>query len=210
MIDIVFILDESLSMKYYIDSYIKGINELIYTQKQINPNANFTMIKFNTSVNVLCVDSKIHTLPEFTEDHYKPDGVTSLYDAIGYGIDLKYSNNSNKNVIMIILTDGDDNHSSNYTIGTISKKIENLKQYGWEFLYIAANQNSEIVGKKIGIETCLSYNESDKSISQIAFACSISIGHAIEKWTGLPNQYTNQEMPTDIRDLMDDLDNIKI
>ena len=209
MIDIIFILDESLSMKDYIDSYIQGINSLIDTQKELHPNSNFTMIKFNTSVNVLCVDSKIHTLPKFTSDHYKPDGVTALYDAIGHGISLKKSNNSN-NVIMIILTDGDDNNSSKYTINTISREIEYLKQCGWEFLYIAANQNSQIVGRKLGIETCLSYNESDKSISQIAFACSIAIGHAIQKWTGLPNQYVNQKMPTDISDLMNELDNIKI
>jgi len=208
MLDIIFILDESLSMEEYINSYIQGINEFINEQKQTNPTANFTMIKFNNEVNVLCVDSKIHTLPVFTCDNYKPSGITSLYDAIGYGIDLKH--NSIQNVIMIIITDGDDNNSSKYNINTIGTKINYLKQCGWEFLYIASSHNSQIVGKKIGIETCLSYSETDKSISQIAHACSVAIGHALHKWTGILNKYVTHEMPTDIRNLMDDFNNIKI
>lgn len=209
MLDIIFILDESFSMRKYINSYIQGINEFINTQKQINPDTNFTLIKFNSTINVLCVNSKIHTLPVFTHEHYNPMGSTALYDAIGYGINLKYSNHV-QNVMMIIITDGNDNSSSKFTINNIADNIKYLKQQGWEFLYVAANQNAQNAGNKLGIETCLSYNETSNSISQISKVCNIAVGHALKKWTGKSNQYTNQEIPTDVKDLMDGFNDIKI
>jgi len=51
MTDIVFLLDESLSMIEYSKSYIDGINNLINTQKQFNPNSKFSLIKFNNEIN---------------------------------------------------------------------------------------------------------------------------------------------------------------
>ena len=39
MVNIIFVLDENYSMKMYKFLYIKGINELISSQKQINPEA---------------------------------------------------------------------------------------------------------------------------------------------------------------------------
>ena len=212
MLDIILILDESSSMSVHSKSYIQGVNAFISTQKQLNPMANFSFIKFSTIVNTLCIDSKMHTLPEFTIKHYEPWGVTSLYDAIGHGINLKYTNTDtpNTNVIMIIITDGEDNNSFNYTIETITERIKNLKKYGWEFVFIAANQNATRVGTKMGINTCLTYNASPHSISQVVNACNISVGHATHKWTGIPNQYTQQQMPTDVRDLMDELEKFTI
>lgn len=215
MLDIVFILDESTSMATHIHSYINGVNTLLNTQKRQNPMANFTLIKFSNDVNVLCVDSKMCTLPEFTNEHYKPDGVTALYDAIGHAITLKYDRNINSmdpsnNVIVIILTDGEDNHSSKYNLETITNKIEYLKSRGWEFVFIAANQNATAMGVRMGIDTCVAYSPNKQSIDQVAEACNVAIGHAIERWTGVSNMYSNQEMPVDLSDLMDGFENCKI
>lgn len=212
MLDIVLIIDESLSMENYSEYYIEVVNRLVYEQQMMNPMSNLTFIKFSTIVNTLCIDSKMYTLPTFTSVHYQPEGVTALYDAIGHGIDIKYKNSSldNSNVIMIIMTDGNDNNSHKFTLETISERIKFLKGKGWEFLYIATNQNAEYEGKKMNIDNCLSYNETEKSISKVADACNIAIGHAMYKWFGITNKYTKEEMPTDIRDLMDDLEKVTI
>ena len=57
----------------------------------------------------------------------------------------------------------------------------------------------------MNIDTCLTYSESDMSIAKIADACNIAIGHAISRWSGNENPFSQQEMPTDISDLMDNL-----
>ena len=209
MTDIVFLLDESLSMYQYAKSYINGINKLINTQKQFNQNSKFSLIKFNSEINTLCIDSKINTLPEFTSNYYSPNGQTKLYDAIGHIIKIKFTNEL-KQVIVIILTDGEDNCSTEYNLASISEKISFVKNNGWDFVYIAANQNAQIIGHMLGIETCLTYNETEKSIDNVADACSISIGHAMYKWSGIRNKYCETSMPTDVMDLTEDLANFTI
>lgn len=204
MTDIIFVLDESASMTRHSDSYISVINAFIKTQKQFNPHSSFTMVKFNTKVTTLCVDSKIYTLPEFTTEHYKPDGITAMYDAIGHAIDLKY-NGSIHNVVMFILTDGQDNYSKKFNNVTIAEKINYMKQRGWSFVYIATDRDAHKFGKSMNINTCLTYSESDMSISKITSACNIAIGRAISRWTGNENLFSIQEMPTDISDLMNNL-----
>ena len=204
MADIIFLLDESASMRKHSNAYISGINAFINTQKQFNPHSLFTMVKFNTKVTTLCVDSKIHTLPEFTNQHYYPDGITAMYDAIGYAIDLKY-NGGSQNVVMFILTDGQDNNSKNFNNILIAEKINYMKQRGWTFVYIATDQDAQKVGENMNIDKCLTYTESEMSISRIASACNIAIGHAIARWTGNENYFSQQEMPTDISDLMGNL-----
>ena len=209
MPDIIFLLDESASMTPHAKSYINGVNTLLTTQKQANPNSKFTMIKFSSEIKTLCVDTKMHTLPEFTSEFYKPDGVTALYDAIGHAIKLKHTNHVTNSVI-IILTDGEDNHSKNYTLETIAQQIMYMQRRGWVFVYIAANQNAQMIGEKLGIGTCLTYNETEKSIADVAHACSIAIGHAIYNWSGIPNQFCEEKMPTDVRDLIEEMENISI
>lgn len=203
MFHIVFILDESLSMTPYISYYIKEINTIISTQKQLNPTATFTLVKFNDKINVLCVDSKISTLPEFTQEHYKPIGVSALYDAIGHGIELKAT--CSDHVIVIILTDGDDNNSKKFHIQTISQLISYYKQCGWEFVYIGANQNAYKTGNCLGIDICITYDETAKSITRIGTACNTAIGHSTSKWFGEENPFSHLEMPDDISSLIDDI-----
>lgn len=205
MTDIIFILDESASMLQHSDSYISGINAFINTQKQFNPYSSFTMVKFNSNVTTLCVDSKMYTLPELTREHYKPYGITAMYDAIGHTINLKYDETIRKNTVVFILTDGEDNHSRKFTQSMIREKINYMKERGWTFVYIATDHNAQKFGERMNVNTCLSYSESNTSIARIAEACNIAIGHAVARWTGNENQFSQQEMPVDISDLMNNL-----
>jgi uncharacterized protein YegL len=209
MVDIVFLLDESTSMINHTNSYIKCINKLINSQKQINPYSNFSLIKFSSTINTFCIDTKINTLQEFKSYNYNPSGSTSLYDAIGYIINIKHINKI-KPVIVIILTDGIDNSSIQYNIDSIKQYISYVIIRGWTFVYIATNQNAKIIGQQLGIETCLTYNETEQSIDKVADACSIAIGHTMYKWTSNYNKYCDEEMPTDVSILTEKISNFRI
>ena len=208
MLDIVLILDESISMQDYSKFYIQGVNKFITSQKMMNPMSAFTLIKFSTTINTLCVDSQMYTLPAFTPVHYQPEGRASLYDAIGHGIDLKYK--KSLNVIMIIITNGEDNHSHKYTVETIAEKIKCIKGKGWEFMFISTNPNVTHTGTRLNIDNCLASNTTRKSIYQVVDACNIAIGHVLHKLLGVPNKYTDQTIPTDVRDLMFNFDKFTI
>ena len=196
---IIFLLDESSSMYPYKNEYIKTINSVISTQKILNPNVKFTLIKFSSYVKLLYYDVLMCNVEEFKTEQYMPDGSTSLYDGIGYSI--KYKENES-NVILIIITDGEENTSSLFNKENIINLIRNYSTRHWEFIYIATNQNAKEVGESLGIHTCITYNETEKSISNIAEVCNISIGHAIYKLTGIENTYIDKEIPNDISDFM--------
>jgi len=129
---IIFLLDESTSMSYFSSSYIDGINCLINKQKIMNPNVSFSMVTFSESIKVVCLNINMLLVPEFTCANYRPFGCTALYDAIGNSIKLKETDN---NVIMIIMSDGEENFSKKFNLNTIKNKIEELSNK-WEFIYI--------------------------------------------------------------------------
>jgi uncharacterized protein YegL len=210
MLRIILVLDESHSMISKIDSYIKGINSLLLTQKRENNHALFTLIKFGETVKHTCSFIPIKHLPEFTKEHYTPNGMTPLYDAIGMGMCLGHENDDDR-TIMIILTDGEENYSNKFKLQDIRDKIHNLSESKkWEFIYVAANQNAQKTGKNLGISTCITYNATEKSISDVVKACNIAIGHATYRWTGVQNQHTHKIVPFDVRDITDGFMNFSI
>jgi hypothetical protein len=204
---IIFLLDESTSMSYFSTSYIDGINSLINKQKIINPNVSFTMITFSESIKVVYLDINILLVPEFTRLNYRPFGCTALYDAIGNSIKLKENDN---HVIMIIMSDGEENFSKKFNINSIKNKIQELSNNKWEFIYIATNQDVKKVGNSIGISTCITYSESNQSILKVIDACNIAIGHSVHKLTGISNKLSYEPIPTDVSDILNSLQNCKI
>ena len=216
MIDIIFVIDESSSMNPYVSHYIKGINYLLDTQKRINPTSRFSLIKFNSHVNIVCKDAPISTLEEFNTTHYNPNGLTALYDAIGAAIGLKYTYSESdiitdtSNTIVFILTDGQDNRSSSFSLPKICEQIRHVTSLGWKFVYIAANQDAQTMGHHLGIETCVTYSQSQQSIERAMEVCNVAIGHVVSKISGLANLYTNTEIPSDVSDIMADFGNFSI
>jgi len=167
------------------------------------------MVKFNTEVKCLCLDREICSLPEFKKSDYYPNGVTTMYDAIGKAISLKVGQNV-QNVIMFILTDGSDNNSKIFDKKQIADKIVDLKSFGWSFVYIATDKAAQKIGSELCIETCVTYKESDKSIDYVADACNIAVGHAMHRWTGVNNQYSNKKVPTDVSELMNNFASLSL
>lgn len=204
---IVFILDSSSSMYLLSKSYIKGVNDLILKQKNQNPNVKFTMITFSENIKILCLNTDLKSLPELTDEYYKPYGCTALYDAICNSIKLK---ENDTNVIMIIMSDGEENCSKIFNLEQTKSLIKQKLNSNWEFVYIATNQDAKNVGESMGITTCIKYSESKESIDKVMCACNIAIGHAIFKLTGISNPLINQVIPTDVTDILISLENCKI
>ena len=54
-------------------------------------------------------------------------------------------------VIVCILTDGQENSSSEFTRDQIKTMIEHAEKHGWSFVFLAANQDAFATGAQIGI-----------------------------------------------------------
>ena len=147
---VMLLLDESGSMSSCLEATIDGYNEYI-NSLEFDDNADFlfSLIKFEGE-NILTIhDSRpVKDVPDLNKDTYIPRGMTPLYDAIGKGIKIL---GRKKNVLFVILTDGMENRSRDYTKDDTFKMIEEKTDQGWSFIYLGANQDAFSVGRGLGI-----------------------------------------------------------
>ena len=157
--DIVYILDESGSMESMSNEPRDSVNRTVADQKALNiPGTKFTLVKFNSFVTVVYDDVPLEDVTEFTD--YRPREMTALYDAIGTAIEKKKAKGEGKydNVICVILTDGYENCSKDYTLKKIRAMIKEMeKNHSWQFVYAAANQDAFAVGATLGVSNCVDY-----------------------------------------------------
>lgn len=148
---IVLVLDESGSMESIRDQIINSINDLIMEQKQIKERpATFTLIKFSDNVKEVIVNKLLSNVNSLTNRDYVPSGSTALYDAIGKTID-RFRNE--KNVLMVIITDGQENASRQYSRNQINKMINDKKiNNDWTYVYLSSDLSTEIQGDNIGLK----------------------------------------------------------
>lgn len=148
---IILIIDESGSMDGIRTDILGSVNSFIRDQKEIkSDNSKITFIKFNSQVSHVYEKKLLSETPELTLNDYKPQHNTALYDAVGYGL-TKYSDE--KNVCVIIVTDGQENASKNFTKENMIKLIKKQKQNGWNFVYLSADLSQMEQGENIGIHT---------------------------------------------------------
>lgn len=160
---LILLLDESGSMSSQRDDIIGGINEMIRQQRQVEPNRNheihFDIIKFSGHVEP-CRSETLQSIKEFTTWDYSPSGSTALFDAIGSCIN-KYRNE--RNVVMVIATDGQENASREYKYTDITRMIENQREkQNWHMVYLSEDIDTFQQGDSIGITNFAkqSYNQS--------------------------------------------------
>jgi uncharacterized protein YegL len=166
------ILDESGSMQSIKHATISGFNEVVQTvkgvEKQFPEQEHFiSLITFNgLGIKTLLLKEPVAKLDQIDEKKYQPDSSTPLFDAMGFSmIQLKkeVENYPDYNVLVTILTDGEENASKEYNGEAIKKLIDELSLKNWTFTYIGANQNEVDFAMKISITNTMSFqaNEAD-------------------------------------------------
>jgi uncharacterized protein YegL len=159
------ILDESGSMESIKKAAIDGLNETIQSiqsaqKKHEEVQEHYvTFVSFNTEAIRTVFENRPVTEVELIKD-YQPNAGTPLYDAMGISL-TKLRQQLNKEeqyqVLVTIITDGEENASREYTGMAIKKLVEELKKQGWVFTYIGTNQNVDAVADSLSIDNKLNY-----------------------------------------------------
>jgi uncharacterized protein YegL len=170
------VLDESGSMSPIKNYIIQGFNELVQTiqgiEKKFPEQEHFiSLVSFN-GMNV----KKLHeldpakTLQEIDETKYRPYGSTPLFDAMGSGIAIVENGLrevKDYNVLVTILTDGEENASKEFTGAAIKKKVEELKKNNWTFTYIGTDHDIEKMARSLSIENTLNFSKDSAGINEM-------------------------------------------
>lgn len=169
--EIILIADRSGSMYSIQPDAQGGINTFIAEQKK-EGNANLTFIEFDSEIDAVYRQTDIK---EATEYELVPRGATALYDAIGATLANAESIKTTGKKIVVIVTDGGENASQEWTQENVFKRIETLKEAGWDFLFLAANQNAMKIGMSLGMSAgeTVAYNFSGEG-SQAGYAAAVN------------------------------------
>lgn len=156
-VEIVAIIDSSGSMQSIRSDAIGGFNSFIEDQQAQEGEANFTSVTFDTTVKSLQESVKVADAIKFDDKNYRPGGGTALYDAIGLTISKfkdKRSQGKVDKLVCAILTDGEENSSREFTAEKVKELITEAEtEFGWIFVFLAANQDAFTAGNKLGIDS---------------------------------------------------------
>ena len=146
--EIILIVDCSGSMYAIKNDAEGGINAFIKEQQNVEENgANLTLVEFSNTCRVVHDRIDINSL---TEPYVlTPCGTTALLDAVGTTLS-KFNNEDSGKKIVVVVTDGFENSSVEYTRDIIFNMITERKEQGWEFLFLAAGQDAMAVGTNYG------------------------------------------------------------
>ena len=147
------ILDETGSMQDCKGAAIAGFNEYLKTLRQMPLPVRFTLALFNSGK----MEVRHHNVPvaqvlELTEQTYQPAETTPLYDAIGHTLTAAgHEAPPESKKLCVILTDGLENASREYTRDGIARMIKDHEAKGWIFVYLGADHDAWAAGGDLGI-----------------------------------------------------------
>ena len=138
---------------------IGGFNAMIEKQKKQDGVCYVSTVLFDNVSEVLHDRKKQEDVAPMTDRDYTVRGCTALLDAIGGAIHHignihKYARPEDvpEHTVFVITTDGLENASHRYSSEEVKCMIEREKeQYGWEFLFLAANIDAVETAASIGV-----------------------------------------------------------
>ena len=178
--DLIIILDESGSMEVMGDEPIKSVNMYIknFNDDTIPDNKTLTFVTFNTVIKTHIKEVLISDMKEIPEDIYKPNGVTSLNDAICYTINDVLKGSKPDKKILVIITDGEENFSCDYNKNDVKNIIKLVEdKHDWKIVFLGANIDSFYEGQNMNINrqrTCQFYQDKPGDLLELCMTTSIA------------------------------------
>lgn len=173
---IYFLLDRSGSMTSIRSETIAGFDAFIAEQRKVPGTCRVTLARFDDQYEEVYVDRDVAVVPTL---ELTPRGSTALLDALGRlivsaGEKLAALREHARpgSVVVGVMTDGYENASRDWTHERIKALIElQTRDYGWEFLYLGADQDAIEEGSKMGFaaQKSMSYSrgKADKVMADL-------------------------------------------
>ena len=175
------ILDRTGSMESIRDDVIGGFNAFLKEQKEGKDKTTLTLVQFDTQnpYEIIHWLKPISEVTELNKSTYVPRAATPLLDALGRGIndlekcidDLKKSDKPGK-VVVVVITDGQENSSVEFKKDQIVKMIkERQEKDNWQFVFLSADLEAIKDAGAMGIRAraSMSFDKDNKGVSD-AFA----------------------------------------
>lgn len=175
------VIDRSGSMERIANDAIGGFNAFLKDQQGMDGKADLTMVLFDNEFVDLYKSTPIADVKPLDRKSYVPRGTTALYDAIGRAITsvreiCEKPGAEPTRVMVVILTDGMENSSHEYSKATITDMIKNCQDnLKWAFLYLSASPSAFSDGGGIGLGAqtiSFGHNAAGASAATAVYGCA--------------------------------------
>lgn len=194
---VLLIVDRSGSMGTIQKDMEGGIRSFLEDQKQLPQRTTVGLVDF---------DTRVETHHWFTDlkdvGRYRlvPRGMTALRDTVGQtvvrlGEDLAALPEDDRpgQVVVVIVTDGLDNRSVEYGGDALRALLLGQQEtYGWEFIYLGANQDAVATGQELGIPAANSVTYTASGLGTESVWSAVS-GSVLRGASGLGYGFTDEE-----------------
>ena len=163
------IVDESGSMSIIRKQAFAGMNETLQTVRQMqekfpDQEQHISLVTFDTSHTTWHYDNTpASDTKNLDWKAYNPGGGTPLYDAMGSAISKVNAQIADgDNVLVTVITDGEENSSQEWTLKMIRTMIEKLKKQKWTFTLIGTdNLDVETMAQSFAIEEHMEFQQTE-------------------------------------------------
>jgi hypothetical protein len=151
-IDLTVVVDRSGSMSELKEEAEKGLNAFFKKQREAAPNTFVTLVQFDTEYEFVHNNEPIAQVVNYS---LIPRGCTALLDAVGKaGAEALERFNKHKDIakkIFVVLTDGHENSSHEWTKKKVKMSLEALKDCACEIIFLGANIDSFAEAGPLGV-----------------------------------------------------------
>lgn len=179
------VLDKSGSMGIVKHDAINGFNQAIEEIQRESDSGGETLVSlitFNHQIDLKYKNLPVEEITLLSDRSYAPSGSTALRDAVGEAIAVIGPLNSKEDAaLVIVVTDGYENASRNWTQNDLAEKIQELEDTGqWTFTFMCANLDPKVVENE--------FNVAAGNVSQ--FACNaVGVNAMAQTMTGAIGTY---------------------
>lgn len=173
------LLDRSGSMQSIKADTEGGFDAFIAEQRKQPGTAVVTLAQFDTEYERVYANTPVGEVPAL---ELLPRGMTALYDGIGrlsteIGAELAARAEAERpgKVIVVVLTDGHENSSQEWSHEAVRKLItQQEQQYQWTYLFLGANMDAVAIAQQIGIgkDRAITYATSKAGVKNVFAAAA--------------------------------------
>lgn len=177
---IALVIDRSGSMIRIAHDMQGGIDSLLKEQAALPGKLLIDVVTFDSKVEYPYSNASAKEID--ANDLIHPRGSTALYDAVGSTITAlgqKLAKLSEKerpgNVLVVVVTDGQENSSREWKQADVKKAVETqTKDFSWDFIFLGANIDSAAVGGGIGFAAAntMNYDATGAGATQVTRSAS--------------------------------------
>ncbi|MBR3564840.1 MAG: VWA domain-containing protein [Paludibacteraceae bacterium] len=185
------ILDESGSMHKIEEAARSGCNEVLGTiRKAAEDNAeieqNVTLVFFDDTMRYIYKHEKIDNVKDIDRE-YCPRACTALYDAMGISLtalEKEVDKYDDAIGLVTVITDGQENSSREYSGKEVYDLVGRLREKGWTFAFMGANQDVMETAKRLNIKNTREFEYTNSGMREsftVAAMASINYNTRIAK-----------------------------